>query len=340
MLQFPKTTQYSSFTKEIQQIKILSQTLKNFPIQDFQLKNIFHQQLFKSSLFSAKIEGNTLTLANTRNINLNNPKQKKEQEVSNIAKAHHSLDQLKKIELTKLKQLHQIILKNLPGNSGKIRNEVSAIFDQTGAAVYITPDRETVDQMLQILFSKLNSIPDTLTAQLHLAINCHYYYEKIHPFVDGNGRLGRILLHWQLKKFYFLGDNILPIEEYFNKHRQVYYLHLEKNSTNTKDFFKFFLDGIIWSLQKQLEEIKSLAQKNPQEKQLQSLLPRRQEIIHILHDHHYCSLDFIARRFPTMARRTIQYDLQKLVEKGLVIKHGQTRGVVYRVKNAKLIFCT
>lgn len=62
---------------------------------------------------------------------------------------------------------------------------------------------------------------------------------------------------------------------------------------------------------------------------IENLLPRRQEIVYIIKDHPYISLENIARRFPMISKRTIAYDLQQLVKKNFVIKHGETRGVRY-----------
>ncbi len=63
------------------------------------------------------------------------------------------------------------------------------------------------------------------------------------------------------------------------------------------------------------------------------LLPRRQEILEIIKDHPYITLDSIARRFPKTPKRTISYDVNQLVKKKLVNKHGQTRGVLYTTQN-------
>lgn len=59
------------------------------------------------------------------------------------------------------------------------------------------------------------------------------------------------------------------------------------------------------------------------------LLPRRQEILNIVQDHPYISLDSIARRFPAIPHRTIGYDVNQLIKARKIIKHGKTRGVVY-----------
>lgn len=58
---------------------------------------------------------------------------------------------------------------------------------------------------------------------------------------------------------------------------------------------------------------------------------KRQEIIAIIQDHPYISFDAIARRFPTVPRRTLAYDVMQLVKQGLIIKHGVTRGACYSV---------
>jgi DeoR/GlpR family transcriptional regulator of sugar metabolism len=61
------------------------------------------------------------------------------------------------------------------------------------------------------------------------------------------------------------------------------------------------------------------------------LLPRRSEIVNIVKDHPYVSADEIARRFPMTPKRTVSYDINYLVRKEHIKKHGATRGVRYSV---------
>ena len=63
------------------------------------------------------------------------------------------------------------------------------------------------------------------------------------------------------------------------------------------------------------------------------LLPKRAEIVNIILDHPLCSSDMIARRFPTVSRRTILHDLHYLVKTGHITKHGDTRGARYSKLN-------
>lgn len=62
------------------------------------------------------------------------------------------------------------------------------------------------------------------------------------------------------------------------------------------------------------------------------LAPRRQEILNIIADHPYLSFNTLARRFPGIPRRTLAYDVFKLLQAKLVMKHGVTRGACYTAR--------
>jgi len=84
----------------------------------------------------------------------------------------------------------------------------------------------------------------------------------------------------------------------------------------------------IWQY-KATMPISQLSHPIPSTKARKSLLPRRQELVNIIGDHPYTSLDSLSRRFPTTPKRTIAYDVNYLVKNNFVIKHGETRGVRY-----------
>ena len=130
--------------------------------------------------------------------------------------------------------------------------------------------------------------------------------------------------------------------KYLNEeNKATYYQGLEKNTRLIEPFIEFFLEGISWSLLKILHDIQSIKKNELPPKELKSdlaniwrrLLPRRQEIYLLIKDHPYLSFDMIARRFPTIPKRTLSYDVNQLVKQELVLKHGQTRGVVYSVNS-------
>jgi Fic family protein len=75
----------------------------------------------------------------------------------------------------------------------------------------------------------------------------HYYFEAIHPFGDGNGRLGRLLIILMLQRLGLLQVPMLYLSAYFERHREEYYTHLQSVSERGEwsDWLLFFMDGIV-----------------------------------------------------------------------------------------------
>ncbi len=331
MLQFPLSFHDQQSQELTEQIISLATILQQIPIQPYSAEKIFHQQFLKSSLFSARIEGNTLTLIEAAQTNLGNSKKKSKKEINNILHVlQHLADFSQKLTEKDLLKIHQLALHDIHPDAGKFRYESSAIFDQFGNVVYLTPSPAEMKKMLHSVLEEYDRQQPLPFVFNHIA-NCHYYFEKIHPFLDGNGRVGRILLQLQLQKTNLFGKYILPIDQYFEEHRSDYYFYLEKNSRNTQEFTTFFLKGLNWSLHSILSDIKNISAES-QTLAKENLLPRRQEILDILQDHPFISLETITRRFPTINKHTLAYDMKWLWKNGFVTKHGRTRGVCYSIK--------
>lgn len=338
MLQFPLLPTPQDFTARLQQIELLSQVLIHLPVAQQHKLHIFHQQTLKSALFSAKIEGNTLSLIEVKDLDQSGYKNREKREISNVLQALSWLQDMVQLDENNLKILHQKIMNQLDADAGKFRSESSAIFDQYGNVVYLTPSPQEMRQMLAVWYPQAQLAERASWQQKLLNIACsHYYFEKIHPFLDGNGRTGRAVLQWQLQQLNLFNDFILPIEQFFDAKRNNYYQFLEKNSRQQREFVEFFLTGIAWSLEQLLTDIKESVNDTMSEEQtlLAQLLPRRREIFHIIEDHPYSTLDSIWRRFPRLPKRTLSYDLQQLVKAQLLNKHGSTKGVVYTAKRFK-----
>ena len=95
---------------------------------------------------------------------------------------------------------------------------------------------------LEIFLHADSEIP--LLVRIALA---HAQFETIHPFLDGNGRVGRLLITFLLCQSGVLSKPVLYISHYFKKHRQVYYEHLQavRDKGDWESWVRFFLQGII-----------------------------------------------------------------------------------------------
>lgn len=280
--------------------------------------------LLKSSLFSARIEGNPLNLSD---IDSSVDTQRKH-EIFNIMDAIGLIESEKSDQISKdtFIKLHKCILKNISSEAGYLRNEASAIFNAAGMAVYIPPSPSKVPSLLNNLLTFINS--DVEKFPLITAFIAHLIFEKIHPFLDGNGRVGRILIMSVLKVKKWQLPFIVPIEEYLDEHKSEYYFQLDLGLENTSEYLYFMLGAFLTQLEKTRMQINEELTK----KEHLFLPPRQEEIMSIIKDHNVASFDLIRRRFLKIPERTLRYDLKKLVDLGLVETTGETKGRYYRIK--------
>lgn len=294
--------------------------------------NIKRQSILKSSLFSARIEGNNLTLDDLQNRSAKDlpfgEASQKKIEVFNILKALNLTlaKKGKNITLKQILQLHKTVMDNLSENAGGFRSEVSAIFNAAGIAIYMPPPPSQIQPLTEKLLKFINSEKEGFVPIK--ACLSHFVFEKIHPFLDGNGRVGRLLLQSILYKGGYGMKGMLSLEEYLDSHRSLYYGGLENSEKDVTDYVEFMLEAISTTA-------KAAKNKVMQKREFEAedfLLPRRAEILNIINDHKLVNFDQIRRRFFAVNERTLRYDLKKLADGGFIIKLGTTKGVYYQAK--------
>ena len=270
-------------------------------------KNILRNSLLKSARFSSKIEN-----ANSKI------------EINNLYKAYlytTSPKSSKLLSLDLFKQLHKIVLSDISSDAGNFRTEPCAIYNTAGVAIYLAPPAQKIKLLLDNLIEEINNSKEHCLIK---AAIFQFKFEKIHPFLDGNGRIGRLISYLILYKNGFSFNGYLSPEEYINKYREIYYNCFDSDK-NYQPFVKFFLESILNQTKTAFSDLK-----NPSN--LNTLMPRRREIYEIIKDHPNCSFDFIHRRFIKINPKTLHYDLHKLQQENLIIKVGVSRGVTYTIK--------
>ena len=285
--------------------------------------------LLNSSLFSARIEGNPLTIEEVEHAK----DQKRKAEVFNIIQASGFIDKKikkdKKITKEIILKIHGLVMRDI-GGGGAFRSEPSAIFNSSGVAVYMTPPPSEINKMLGEILKYVNS--DNEKFPLITALISHLVFEKIHPFIDGNGRVGRLLIFAVLSSRGYDFGLTVPFEKYLDEHKSEYYYHLDNGFKKTEDYLCFMLGSVYEeskNLLAQIEEEKS------KEEDLYLLPPRQEEIVRIVRNHVFVSFDFLQRRFYEVPGRTLRYDLKKLQERRLLVKIGKTRGSFYKLEKGQ-----
>lgn len=314
-------TQFVTITPDIQNllIKIEGQkaALNYLPQDPAIVAHMRKMSFLHSAIFSARIEGNKLTPENFAT----SPNNLEKLEAQNLLDTYSWLKSTNQLDLIFIKQLHARSMKNLRADAGHLRKEQNAIFNQAGVAIYLPPPPEDVEPLLQ---SMLEIIDKSSSHPLITNIISHYQFEKIHPFVDGNGRVGRLLFTTHLKKSGFNFSDLLGLEKHIENTRSDYYYHLGNESKDLTSFAVYMLTLISQAT----DQVFNILQK-PSSPATSLLLPRRRELLNIIRDHSPCSFDFLHRRFVGIPGSTLRYDLLQLQKARLIQKLGTTRGALY-----------
>lgn len=285
-----------------------------FPARPHLELNLRRHSLLRSAVFSARVEGFSDTV--------NSPKK----ESQNLLSAYlylYSTKSPKKLSLSFIRRLHRIVLKK-NSTSGNWRSQPWAIFNQSGAVIYLAPPAIEISSLMDEYIEYLDNLGDHPAIISALA---QFIFEKIHPFADGNGRVGRLISSFILEKNGFGFRGLTPFEEYIEEHRPLYYVNLEPASDCT-GFIEFFLTAFVSQLKKDTAVLGQPQTELPED----SLLPRRREILEILRDHPNSTFDFLQRRFTAVNSKTLHYDLAQMMKKGFIKKLGATKGVVYGIR--------
>ncbi len=303
------TDKSKQFLIELEAVKLAFEVLKLNPKRE---ENLRKKSLLKSSVFSARIEGFQDTVVSPK------------LESQNLLRGYnliHSKSSPVTLTIKLIKELHEITLNSISFNAGKWRAEEWGIFNQAGVAVYKAPAHFNVPSLMADYIVFINEFTEHPGIRAAVA---QFIFEKIHPFADGNGRVGRLISAHALTKTGYGFRGLAPFEEYIDEHREEYYMTLEP-SHNITGFIEFFLEAIIFQSKQSLMKINEQTADLPEDQ----LPPRQMEILQIIRDHPYCSFDFIQRRFIQIRPSTLRYDITQLTTTGFINKIRKTRGATY-----------
>jgi len=270
---------------------------------------------------SLEIEGNSLSLDQVTAI-LDNKRiiapEKDIIEVKNAIKAYENLNSYNFTSLTSFCSAHETLMHGLIENPGKIRTKSVGIIK--GATItHIAPPGDIVKSLIKDLFDYLKKGKDLI-----LIKSCvfHYEIEFIHPFMDGNGRMGRLWKTVILRQYSPVFE-FLPIESLIKVRQSEYYRILGEsdNKGDSTGFIEFMLQIINESLEELLTN--------------QNVNLTSQDRISIFKDKiknsSFNRQDFM-RQFKDISASTASRDLKLAVDDDILEKSGDKRTTLYKFK--------
>jgi len=148
----------------------------------------------------------------------------------------------------------------MPDGNGQYRREQNRIVNlASNESLYTPPPANEIPNLIGNWENYVNATDDSIDPLIR-AIIAHYQFEAIHPFRDGNGRTGRILMVLQLVSSDLLSLPVLYISGYINQHRSDYYRHLLAVTTDGKwhDFIEYMLTGFYLQAKETREDLKKI----------------------------------------------------------------------------------
>lgn len=223
----------------------------------------------KEALVSSQIEGTQCTLDDVLDPNINENTNLDVSDVINYIKAYeYSVERLKELPLCNrlFKEIHSVLLQGVrgaekaPGEFRTSQNWIGGAGSTIKNAKYIPPNPEDMLKAMSDLEKYINS-EDELDSLIRAAL-IHYQFETIHPFLDGNGRVGRLLIILFLIQEKLLSSPVLYISCFLKMNRVEYYDRMTevRNKGNYEQWIKFFLSVIAQAADDAIETIDRITQ--------------------------------------------------------------------------------
>jgi Fic family protein len=234
-------------------------------------------------------------------------------------------------------ELHKLTVEKILEEeaSGKYREREVVIRNSITGEVSFRPPRaiEVEWQMKNLLefIHEEKEIHPVLKAGI-----VHHEFVRIHPFLDGNGRVGRALSMLVLFSDGYDIREFFSLEEHFDRNAENYYKALQSVAVNNGDvtiWLEYFTKTLAIELSKIKDKIERISIDNKLKEKLGGapvmLTERQIKIIEYIQEIGYLENKIFQNLFPEVSEDTALREIQDLVKKGIVVKKGKTKGVKY-----------
>ncbi|MES2617405.1 MAG: Fic family protein [Bacteroidota bacterium] len=232
------------------------------------IEHFIKLHVVKEATVSSKIEGTQTNMqeALLQEEEINPEKRNDWREVRNYIMAmNQSIEKMEHIPLSSrlLKDAHRTLLSGARGEHklpGEFRTSQNWIGGATLLdAVFIPPIWQEIDTLMGDLENFMHNEETGLPHIIKIAL-AHYQFETIHPFLDGNGRIGRLMITLYFIHSGIMKKPVLYLSDFFERNRELYYSNLThiRNKGDLNKWLKFFIIGVIETCDKAILGLKNI----------------------------------------------------------------------------------
>ena len=333
----PKFTITNRMTAAITQIERARGFLEAARLSDDWVRDMGNQALIKEAHHTTHIEGTQLTLDQAERLWKGEAVPEADpddaRELLNYRSAFEfiseCLDSGDPITEGLIREIHRKLVEGVRGGSAapgvyrRIQNYVANA--ATGEVIYTPPSAIEVPIMMSEMVKWLNSGPEI--HPVLISGIAQFQLVHIHPFLDGNGRTSRLLSTLCLYKAGYDFKRLFAISEYYDRDRPTFYKSIQSVRENDMDMTRW-LDYFVTSLQIQMVEIKELGEQVIRRDvlvQKHSLNERQEKALDLLMKKGAVHISEVEKICSGVTRRTLQRDLNNLIELNLVRLKGSAR---------------
>lgn len=329
-------------------IEAAKQIVDHAPLLPYYEKKFRDDAMTRAVHHGTHLEGNELNFSQAQRVMQGEnvfARERDIQEVINYRKAmelisnFHTGKEKEPIDEELLYRLHAITVHRVldPGKTGVFRvNPVVVRNSHTGEVTFRPPAADVVSAQIADLCAFINNTTEEDNHPILKSGIVHYEFVRIHPFADGNGRVGRCLSTLILYQEGYDIRKFFSLEEYFDRNASEYYRALQSVSQKDGDlteWLEYFVEGLAIELSKIREKVERISIDGKLKEKLGGtpllLSDRQLKIIEYIQATGYLQNNAFKQLFPFVSEDTVLNELKSLISSGLVKKVGKTKAAKY-----------
>ncbi len=326
----------------IGEIEAAKEVIEHAPLLPYWEKKFQDEAILRTTHYGTHIEGNELSLSQVQQV-LDGERivarDRDVQEVINYRKVIDFIGDKKDVAIDEntILRLHSLTVEKILDDdaSGKYRAKDVVIRNSiTGEVSFRPPHAVEVEWQMKDLVEFIHK-----EKEIHPVLKAgivHYEFVRIHPFLDGNGRVGRALSMLVLFSDGYDIREFFSLEEHFDRNAADYYKALQSVAVHNGDvteWLEYFTECLAVELTKIKEKIERISVDNKMKEKLGGtpvmLTDRQLKIIEYIQEIGYLENKVFPSLFPDVSEDTALREVQDLVKKGIIVKKGKTKGVKY-----------